>query len=145
MRQMEMQRVLDGLHELTPIDRQQHAAETPGHKPIGEIGEAVEDENPHAEEVPLQPVLRPFADGEVFGEMQPTEDDLVVVNLPAAADHDENGDRVGPVHDAQRQRMKLARVKRHGRNVLGLKLMHEVTGAAPRGQSQPGQILVASP
>lgn len=108
MGETEAQRLLDGLQDVAPGNRQHHAAETPGHQPVGQIGEAVERENPHTEEMPLQPVLRPFADGQVLGEMQPAEDDLVVVDLPAAADHDENGDGIGPVHDAQRQRMKFS-------------------------------------
>ena len=60
--------------------------------------------------MPLQPVLRPFPDGEILGEMQPAENDFVVVDFPAAADHDENGNRIDPMHDPQRKRMKLARV-----------------------------------
>ena len=38
-----------------------------------------------------------------------TEQNVVVVNLPAAADHDENGGGVDPMHDPQRQRMQAAR------------------------------------
>jgi hypothetical protein len=57
-------------------------------------------EYPHSEEVPLQAVLRPFADHQKFGELQPAEQYIVIVNPPAAADHDENRDCVDPMHDA---------------------------------------------
>ena len=60
--------------------------------------------------MPLQAVLRPFADHDHIGEMQPAKDHIVVVDLPSAADHDENGERVDPMHDAHRQRMQPALV-----------------------------------
>ena len=40
--------------------------------PVSRIGEAVEHENPHTEEVPLQAVLRRFADHDELGKVQPT-------------------------------------------------------------------------
>jgi hypothetical protein len=82
---------------------------TPGDDAVAEIGNAVENENPHAEEMPLQPVLRPFADHDGVGKTQEGKQNVVVVDLPAATDHDENGDRIDPMHDAQRQRMQPRR------------------------------------
>ncbi len=101
------QRLADRRQYLAHGNGKQLAPETTGGDAVSQIGEAVEHENPHAEEVPLQPVLRPFADGQKVGEMQPAENHVVVINLPAAADHDENRDRVDPMHDAKRQRMQL--------------------------------------
>jgi hypothetical protein len=41
----------------------------------------------------------PFANHQKVGEMQPAEQNIVVVNPPAATDHDENGRRIDPMHD----------------------------------------------
>ena len=48
-----------------------------------------------------------------LGKVQPAEQDLVVVDLPAARDHDDHRDGIGPVHDAERQRVKCARKLLH--------------------------------
>ena len=60
--ELETQRVADGRQDLRYRDRKQLAPKAAGRDAVGEIGEPVEHENPHAEEVPLQSVLRPFAD-----------------------------------------------------------------------------------
>ena len=39
--------------------------------------------------------------------MQPAKNYVVVIDPPAAADHDENRQRVDPMHDPHRQRMQL--------------------------------------
>jgi hypothetical protein len=85
--------------------RKQLLPEASGDDAVSQIGEAVDDENPHAEEVPLQAVLRPFADHDGIGKAQKAEQNVVVVDLPTAADHDEDGNRIDPVHDAERQWM----------------------------------------
>jgi len=54
------------------------------------------------------------AERDPVGEMQPPEEHLVVVDLPAAADHDDHGDGVGPVHHPQRQGMQLWRLAPSG-------------------------------
>jgi hypothetical protein len=36
------------------------------------------------------------------GNRKKAEQNVVVVDLPAAADHDENGNRIDPMHDAER-------------------------------------------
>ena len=59
----------------------------------------VENEYPHSEEVPLQAVLRPFANHQKVGKMQSAEQNIVVVNPVAAADHAENGRCIDPMHD----------------------------------------------
>jgi hypothetical protein len=51
----------------------------------------VENEYPYSEEVPLQAVLRPFANHQKVGKMQPAEQNIVALNPPATADHAENG------------------------------------------------------
>ena len=70
---------------------------------VSQIGNAVEHENPHLEEMPLQSVLRPPADDYGIGKIQKADNRVVIVDSPATADHDENGDRVDPMpmHDAQ--------------------------------------------
>ena len=46
------------------------------------------------------------ADGDRIRKMQPAEQHLVVIDLPAAADHDEHRDGIDPVHDPDWQWMK---------------------------------------
>ena len=108
MRETKPQRVADRRHEFTHRDRKQLSAEAAGRQSVSQIGQPVEHENPHAEEMPLQPVLRPFADDEAVGKMQQAEDHVVVIDLPAAADHDEYRHRIDPMHDAKRQRVEAA-------------------------------------
>ena len=101
--ELEAERVADGREYLAYRDRKQLSPKAAGCDPESEISEAVEHEYPHAEEMPLQAVLRPFSDYEAVGKMQEAEDDVVVIDLPAAADHDENSDGIGPMHDPERQ------------------------------------------
>jgi hypothetical protein len=56
--------------------------------------------------VPLQPVLRPGPERNSIGKTQPTENDIVVVNLPSAHDHDDHGDCIDPMHYPNWQRMQ---------------------------------------
>src|ERR1700741_3580099 len=86
-------------------NRKQLLPKPPADDAVRKVGDAIEHENPHAEEMPLQPVLRPFADHDDIGKPKKAEKDVIVVDLPAAADHDENGNRIDPMHDAERQWM----------------------------------------
>ena len=104
----EAQRVANIGEQRARVDRKQHAAEAAGREAVDDVGQPVERQDPHAEEMPLQRALRLAADGHPIGKMQPAEHHLVLVDLPAAADHDEHGQRVGPMHDAERQRMQPA-------------------------------------
>ena len=112
--------ILDGGDELAPADREQHASEAPGGEAISEIGEPIYRQDPHAEEMPLQAMLGPVADGDGVGKMQPAEDHLVIVDFPAAADHHDHGRRIDPMHDTDRQRMEFLRVRRGGSSTGGL-------------------------
>src|SRR5204862_4472808 len=78
---------------------------------VEEIGQSVDHQNPHGEEMPLQRALRLAADRDPFGKMQPAEHHFVVVNFPSAADHDEHGNGVGPMHDPQWKWMKSLRLR----------------------------------
>src|SRR4051794_25252244 len=89
-------------------NRQKLAPKPAAEKSVAEIEEAVEHQNPHRKEMPLQGVLGPDPDHHPLRKMQPAEQYFVVVDFPAAADQDDNGCRVDPMHDAQRQRMQLA-------------------------------------
>jgi hypothetical protein len=79
-------------------------------------------------------VLRPLSDHDAVGETQETKNDIVVINLPSAADHDENSDGVDPVHDSHRRGMKATGRMRerysgcfcHGRSSL---LVQDARGA----------------
>ena len=137
VREAKQQRGFDGRNQFAPADRQQHAPEAPGGEPIGHVGNAVEHDQPHAEEMPLQPVLRPFADDEEFGEMQPAKNYLVVVYFPAAADHDEHGERIDPMHDPDRGRVEFFNLGCHGGWVL-------FGAAMPRKSASAKRIVVAS-
>src|SRR3954465_12500405 len=96
--EVEMQCVVDVGDELAQPYRIQHAAETARNDSIDEIDQAIEREDPHAEEVPLQGPLLLAADGDPIGKVQAPEQNLVVVDLPAAADHDDHGNGIGPMH-----------------------------------------------
>ena len=106
VREVETQGVAHGGNELAQADRQQHAAKAAADEPVDQIGNSVDRQDPHPEKMPLQRALRLAADGDPVREMQPAEQHLIVIDLPPAADHDDHGDGVGPMHDAQRQRMQ---------------------------------------
>jgi len=100
------QRVGDRGDDFTHRNRKQLLPKSPRDNAVGHIDDTVDHENPHAKKVPLQAVLRPFANHQEVGKMQPAEKNIIVINPPAATDHDENRQRVDPMHDAQGQRMK---------------------------------------
>src|SRR5580658_2334866 len=102
MAETEVQRIVDRGEKLAERYGKQLFSESPGDDAVSQVGNAVEHENPHSKEMPLQAVLRPYANHDGVGKMQPAENYIVVIDLPAAADHDENGDRIDPMHDAQR-------------------------------------------
>ena len=54
MAEMQAHGVADGGDDLARTDRQQHAAQAAGDDAVGQIGEPVDDHDPHAEEMPLQ-------------------------------------------------------------------------------------------
>src|SRR5262249_44334529 len=76
--------------------------------------------------MPLQPVLRPFADHAGIGKTQKAEQNVVVVDLPAAADHDEDRQRIDPMHDAHRHWMEPARCGRFGGLELDWRCLHRL-------------------
>src|SRR5215469_5909579 len=109
MAQTKSQRFADCHETLARRNRKQLLPKAAADDAVAEVRNSIEHEYPHAEEMPLQPVLRPFADHDGVGKAQEAEKNVVVVNLPAAPDHDENGGGVDPMHDPQRQRMQPAR------------------------------------
>src|SRR6516164_2758973 len=106
MAQVQAQRVADGCDNLAQRYGKQLLPEPSAGDAVSQIDQAVNDENPHSEEMPLQAVLRPSADHQEIGEAQPAEQNIVVVDPPAAPDHDENRNRVNPMHDAHAERVK---------------------------------------
>src|SRR5262249_56741697 len=106
MAQTNPQRLAHRHEYLARRNRKQLLPKPAADEAVTEVGDAIEHENPHAEEMPLQPVLRPFADHDGIGKPQKAEQNVVVIDLPAAADHDENGDSIDPMHDAERQWME---------------------------------------
>jgi hypothetical protein len=56
--------------------------------------------------MPLQAMLGKFSNGDAFRKMQPPENNVVIVDLPAAADHNDHRDGINPMHDPDRQRVK---------------------------------------
>src|SRR6266436_4812054 len=91
------------------------------YQPIDEINEEIDKEQPHRREVPLQragqtllvvPALRyfgPAAERHPHRELE-TEERLPVVDAPAAADHDEDRQRIEPVGYPYCQRMQYDRL-----------------------------------
>src|SRR5579871_1665777 len=106
MRQAKPQRVLDGGDQVAEAEGKQHAPEPARDQAVAHIADPVERQNPHAEKMPLQAMLGPLSDGDGFRKMKPAEKDFVIVDLPAAADHDDHRNGVDPVHDPDRQWMK---------------------------------------
>src|ERR1041384_5545406 len=84
------QRVADSCDDLGWFDRKKLFAKASSYKSIDQIDQTVDCKNPHAEEMPLQAVLRPLAKRDCLGEMQPAEDHFVVVDLPSTRDHDQH-------------------------------------------------------
>jgi len=74
----------------------------------------------------LQSVLRPFADDDGIGKAQKAEQDVVVVDLPTAADHDEDRERIDPMHDAHRQWMQPVRCGPFGGVELDWRRLHRL-------------------
>ena len=95
-----------GGDQLAQADRKKLAPETSGGDSVEQVGKPIERYDPHAEKMPLQAVLRPFAERDRIGKPQPAENNVVVINLPSAHDHDDHGECIDPVHDAHRQGMK---------------------------------------
>ena len=56
--------------------------------------------------MPLEAMLGEFPDGDAFRKMQPSKNNVIIVDLPAATDHDEHRDGINPVRDPDRRRMK---------------------------------------
>src|SRR6516165_889515 len=106
--QTKPQRLADCYENLARRNWKQFLPKAAADDAVTEVRNSIEYKDPHAEEMPLQPVLRPFADHDGIGKPQKAEQNVVVVNLPAAADHDENGGGVDPMHDPQGQRMQAA-------------------------------------
>src|SRR6516162_1856832 len=96
MAQTKPQRFADFHENLARRNRKQFLPKAPAADPVTKISDPIEHKDPHSEEMPLQPVLRPFADHDAVRKAQETENDVVVVDLPAAADHDEDRERIDP-------------------------------------------------
>src|SRR5262245_46775938 len=103
--QTKPQSLADRHEKLARRNRKQLLPKAAADDAVAEVRDTVEHEYPHAEEMPLQSVLRPFADHDGIGKAQKAEQNVVVIDLPAAADHDEDRQRIDPVHDAHRQWM----------------------------------------
>src|SRR6516162_7993855 len=97
-----------------------------GDDAVTEVRDAIEHKDPHAEEMPLQSVLRPFANHDGIGKAQKAKQDVVVVNLPAAADHDEDRERIDPMHDAHWPWMQAAWCGRFGGFELDCRRLHRL-------------------
>src|SRR5262249_60649705 len=94
MAQTKPQRLAHRHEHLARGNRKQLLPKPVADDAVTEESDAIEHKNPHAEEMPLQSVLRPFADHDGIGKPQKAEQNVVVIDLPAAADHYENGDSI---------------------------------------------------
>src|SRR6516164_4214909 len=74
VRDLEVERVDDGLHHLGRTDRQQLLAEASASEAIDQIYEPVDDKKPHACEVPVEAPGCPIAKSPEGTEMEPTDD-----------------------------------------------------------------------
>ena len=108
MAQTKSQRVADGRENLAHRYGEQLLSKTSGCDAIGQITKPIDDKDPHSREMPLQSILRPPTDHDAVRKVQPAEDHIIVVKFSSAADHDENGDRIDPMHNTRGQRVKAA-------------------------------------
>ena len=106
VRDLEMQRVDDGLHHLGWPDRQQLLAQAPGREAVDQIDQPVESEEPHAGEMPVEAPGRPVTEPPERAEMEAADDHVVVVDAPTRRDHDQHDHGVDPVHDPDGQGCK---------------------------------------
>src|SRR6516162_1021205 len=91
--------IAHGGDQLTQADRKKLSPETSGDGPVEQIGKPIERHDPHPEKMPLQTVLRPFAERDGIGKPYPAENHVVVINLPTAHDHYDHGGGIDPMHD----------------------------------------------
>src|SRR6516164_10545630 len=82
VRDLEMQRVDNGLHHLGRTDRQQLFTEASADEAIGQVDEPVDDEKPHACEVPVEAPGCPIAKAPEGTEMEPPDDYVIIVDAP---------------------------------------------------------------
>src|SRR5580658_1597230 len=112
VRDLEVQCVDDGLHHLGRTDRQQLFAEASAGEAIDQVDQPVDDEEPHACEVPVEAPGCPIAKTPEGTEIEPTDDYVIIVDAPTRCDHDQHDHGVDPVHDPERPRVQ-ARLRTH--------------------------------
>jgi hypothetical protein len=72
--------------------------EPTGNKAVDQIGDAVQGQHPHAQEMPLKGVLRPDSENDVFRKMQKSKQNFVIVDFPSTHNHDDHVYRIRPMH-----------------------------------------------
>ena len=107
-----MQRGEDRVHQLGQPDRQQPLAQAPAREAVGQIGQPVENEEPHACEMPVEAPGRPVAEPDELAEMETADDHVIVVDTPTRSDHDQHHHGVDPMHDPDGQWMETAPSRR---------------------------------
>src|SRR5271168_4018058 len=76
------------VHHLGRTDRQQLLAEASAGEAIGQVDQPVDDEEPHACEVPVEAPGCPIAKSPEGTEMEPTDDYVIIVDTPTRRNHD---------------------------------------------------------
>ena len=83
VRDLEVQRIDDGLHDLGRPDRQQLLAQSSSREAVDQVDQPVDGEEPHAGEMPVEAPGRPVAEPPELAEMEAADDHVVVVDAPA--------------------------------------------------------------
>jgi hypothetical protein len=99
-----MQQIGEFMQDRVQGEGEETAPVVAGEDTIQHIGQAVDDQQPHRGEVPLQRSREPAAQSQV-GRKGKGEQRRGVVDAPAAEDHDEYRNDVNPVADAHNQGM----------------------------------------
>src|SRR5271154_2865364 len=106
VRDLEVQRVDNGLHHFGRTDRQQLFAEASAGEAIDQVDQPVDDKEPHACEVPVEAPGCPIAKPPEGTEIEPTNDYVIIVDAPTRRDHHQHDHGVDPVHDPEGPRVQ---------------------------------------
>jgi len=99
MSQLAAQRGPEVMQHAFGRDREKAPLQAPAEQVAGQVDEAVDGQEPHRREVPLQGAAQPTAEGDAFGKTEIVKRGSVV-DAPTTGDHDQHGECVEPVGQA---------------------------------------------
>ncbi len=117
VRQLSAQRLQHVMEYRARRDRQELPPEMAGNDTVSHVDDAVQNQQPHGGEMPLQCARKPAAEGELARNPERKERRRIV-DAPAARHHDEDRKRVDPVRNAHDERVDLDPLRRFHRSLL---------------------------